>query len=231
MTNSHRSLVLEIIGPAGAGKSTLAKALVQVDTRFHSESLPPVWQVGYAPFFASNILALSPILLRMIGKPGRRLSRRELAWMAILNGWPDLLKKKKPDECPLLLLDQGPVFLLSVLSGFGPPALSQASFQGWWRARYQRWAQALDLLIWLDAADEVLIQRIRGRASDHLIKDQPEPEMHEFLTRFRSLYENTVDHLTAANPSLQVLRLNSGQSPVGELVGQVINHLPLQIRR
>ena len=52
----------------------------------------------------------------------RKLTRREFAWLSILNGWPDVLQKELKNN-KTIILDQGPVYLLTEISEFGPEYL------------------------------------------------------------------------------------------------------------
>jgi shikimate kinase len=225
MMNPHKSLVIEIIGPAGAGKSTLYKTLGKTSPDIQNESLPPVWNISHFPFFIKNILSLTPTLIRLPGKGDRNLTRRELAWMAILNGWPEILGNKVQEESKVILLDQGPIFLITVLLGFGPQCLNQPSLRGWWEKIYERWAQTLDLVVWLDSTDETLTGRIRERESEHLVKGKSDQEVYEFLAKFRVIYENVVKQILVRNPQMKVLRIDTGKFSLDEVVDKVISEI------
>ena len=58
--------MVEIVGPAGAGKTTLYQALDRHPEFIRLENFPDVRKVADAPFFILNGLQLIPSLLRTI---------------------------------------------------------------------------------------------------------------------------------------------------------------------
>jgi len=218
-------LFVEIIGTAGAGKSTLFRALENSDLKIQSEGLPPVWHFSYIPFFVKNILALVPMLVRLIGKGDRAISRRELAWMAMLNGWPEILEKESNKDGEVSLFDQGPIFLIAILTGFGPTSLRCPYTQSWWEKIYRQWNEVFDIVIWLDASDEVLIKRINKREEDHLMKGKSIQETVDFLATYRNTYEGVIKKMTANNPKIRFLRVDTAINSVDEIVFRVTSEL------
>jgi shikimate kinase len=223
---SHRALIVEIVGPAGAGKSTLFRALERQDPGFQVEFLPPVWNVLYTPFFVKHILLLAPTLVRMQRKGDRNLTRRELAWMAMLQGWPKILEEKAEGDHKLILLDQGPIFLMTILFEFGPESLRNPELKGYWENIEEKWIQTLDMLIYLDTSDEILINRIRTRQDEHLMKNKTDQEIKEFLAKYRRAYERLINTFTMNNPKIRVLQMDTDKNSVDDLVCGVLSHLP-----
>lgn len=214
--------LIEVIGPAGAGKTTLSQALRNTLPSIKYEELPQVRSFSNLPFFIKNVLPLIPAALRKASPDDRFATRRELAWMAILNGWPDLLAKKEALHCQTMLLDQGPIFLMAALAEFGPENLKPHRLSEWWEATFMRWSHMLDLLIWLDASDEVLSSRVHTRKSYHVMKDAPDSEFCDFLARFRRIYDFLVTQMARRNSSLQVVRIDTGPLTPAEVVTQVL---------
>jgi cytidylate kinase len=225
LAGEHRALIVEIVGPAGAGKTTLFRALEKLGPEFRMGDLPPVWNFWYIPFFVKHILLLAPTLFRLWGKGGRSLSRRELAWMAMLHGWPELLKKEVQGKERAILLDQGPVFLMAILYLFGPEGLRNAGTQGYWTKIYERWVHSLDLIIWLDTSDDVLMKRIRTRKDEHLVKGETDGEIIDFLGKYRGEYGRLIDILTTKNPAIGVLRIDTGKTAVDDLQQLVMDFI------
>jgi shikimate kinase len=214
---SDRAMIVEIVGPAGAGKTTLFQALEKNDPRFQAEPLPPVWDFWYLSFFIKYILLLVPTLFRLRANEVKKLSRQELAWMAMLLGWPQLLRKKVESNHKVFLLDQGPIFLMAILSEFGPEGLRNPDINGYWEKVYERWTNTLDIVIWLDAADEILINRIRTRRADHIVKHKSDQEIKEFLAKYRVAYDRLLT-LLMKNNHIQVIRLDTNKYSANDLV-------------
>jgi deoxyadenosine/deoxycytidine kinase len=225
MANQKTGVVVEIIGPAGAGKSTLFDALGKKITEIHCEFLPPVWSITYLPFFIKNFFLLLPTLLSVHGDRG--LSRRELAWMAILNGWPGILERRINQGFKVILLDQGPIFLIAILAGFGPKSLHEAKVNDWWERIIDRWAQTLDIIVWLDSSNEILTRRIRERERDHLVKEKSNREIQEFIVKYRMLYEGVTKQIIAKNPNLRLIRIDTGQYAINEIINKIRSEINL----
>jgi adenylate kinase family enzyme len=212
----EKNRVVEIIGPAGAGKSTLCQLLDQTSGQIQLQNFPDVRKAKDAPFFISNGLQLIPSLLRLYRAGSRHLSRREFAWLAILRGWSSLFNRKGRDDGKIIILDQGPVYLMTELRLFGPEYLRQKDAEQFWQDFYHRWRETLYMIVSLDAEDGVLLDRIRNRQQDHVVKADPANVVYEFLQKYRSEYKTLLSILTSHKTNLKVLQFDTGvqQSPV-----------------
>lgn len=226
-TIHDRSIVVEVIGLAGAGKSTITNALGRVDPTILCEFIPNVRDVRLAPFFVSNILPLIPLLIHTIGNGDRYLNRRELAWMAMLNGWPNLLERQKASGCHAIVIDQGPIFLIATLLEFGPRGLRYSALEGWWDKIINNWKQALNLVIWLDARDEILTARIRNRDQDHPVKYKTDQEIRAFLELYRRIYFEVMNRLLIDNPRMHILHIDTSDMTVDEVVNRIFQFIKL----
>ncbi len=226
-TISRPAVVVEILGVAGAGKSTLVRTLAQNDAGLINQDLPDVRDPRMAPFFFWNLLKLTPILVKMMGASERMVSRRELAWMAMVNGWDRLLARQRIRGHQAILLDQGPIYLITDLHILGPRILQSEKIQPWWDAVYQRWRSAMNLVIWLDADDGVLAERICTRPDEHQVKGYSNREIFDFLALYRHWYDRVMARLSADNPRLVVLKIDTSQRDVDDISAEaalVIKH-------
>jgi len=220
-----KTRVVEIVGPAGAGKTTLYQALNCYTETVRLGNFPDVRKLVDAPFFISNGLQLMPSLLRLYRRDSRQLSRREFAWMTILNGWPALIDAESNHGHKLIVLDQGPVYLLAEMQLFGPVYLRQRAAASLWQDLCSRWSTALRMVVWLDAPDDVLLDRIRTRQQDHLVKTQPADKGYEFLDRYRTEYERLLTVLTAKIEGLRVLRFDTGRQKPQDIVNRFLSEI------
>ena len=216
---------MEIIGPAGAGKTTLCQMLDCSNEITRLENFPDVRKALDAPFFISNCLSLIPNLLRLYQTNSRHLTRREFAWLAILNGGSAILRKESNNGNKIIILDQGPIYLLAEMRLFGPEFLGQKAAESLWQNLYDRWRDTLYMVVWLDAANEVLHNRINTRQQEHIVKSQPAAVVYEFLDRYRSEYESILSVLGTKKSSFKVLRFDTGQQRPQDIMRQFLSEL------
>jgi hypothetical protein len=214
--------VVEIIGPAGAGKTTLYKALSNYPEQIRLSNFPNVKRAADAPFFIRYGLQLVPSLFRLYRRTSRQLSRREFAWLTILNGWPFVLQSEVEKSSQVIVLDQGPVFLLTEMREFGPEYLKRNEAEKLWKKLYCRWAATLDMIVWLDAADIYLLERIRTRDQGHVVKNEAAPIVFEFLERYRRAYDYTLSKLGTNASGPRVLRFDTSKQQPGEIVDRLL---------
>lgn len=172
MALAKRPHIVEIIGPAGAGKTTLYNALSRYPSQIHLSDFPNVRSPKDAPFFIRYGLQVLPKLISLPAHDSRPITRRELAWMTILKGWPVSLQRELKKSQHTIVLDQGPVYLTVELKEFGPALLRTPDAEKLWQQYYCRWASTLDMIVWLDTSNETLLERIRTRKQDHIVKNE-----------------------------------------------------------
>jgi shikimate kinase len=224
-----RPLIIEIAGPAGAGKTTLAKALSQGNENIIISPVPRVRKARTVPLFIRQALALLPIFL-WHGPNSRWFTWREIKMMMHVNGWDHILSWQASSNYSVIVLDHGPVYRLAALHGFGPEVTLSCHFQKWSDRMLNRWAAILDMLIWLDAPNPVLAERINNRDTRHIVKGKPEQEMYNFLARFRASYEQVVSLLITRPNSPGVLRFKTDQETLDQVIDKVLHAIEIRLR-
>lgn len=188
----NRGVVVELVGPAGAGKTTLAQGVSAVDpTVLAGLSL---WGLPRPKLFEAAVPLLPTFVMSAI-RPSRRLQWGEMAQMIRLGA----LRRVVRDEARkhrVILLDEGPVFALSWLDFFfarnGDRAVS------WRRRAVADWASLLDVVVFIDASDSTLAQRIRTREKDHMVKDSSDAEIYGFAAGFRKAFDRVIAEIAKA---------------------------------
>ena len=133
-------MIVEVVGPTGAGKSTLASRLRSQHADLESSESLRLGSCGHAPFVARQLPGLLPIVgLRWRLRP--QLDRTQLKQMLYLSGWDRVLRRQEKRAGGSVLIDQGPVFYLAMLHGFGPGCAMGDRFERWWRSRVQVYAR------------------------------------------------------------------------------------------
>jgi shikimate kinase len=213
-------LMVELVGVAGTGKTTLLRALSQRDDKIRVETDLEFRNRGHIPIFARYLPFLLAITLRG-SRSSRLLNLDEMKALVYLKTWPDALRAEALRGSKAILLNHGPIFKLATLHAFGPESLKQQGLQRWWQRVFEQWARTLDIIVWLNAPDSVLVERINGRDQRHAVKGKPEREATQFLHRYQASYEQMVAQLTD-NGGPKVLRFDTSRASVEQIVNEVL---------
>jgi len=217
----HRPpLIIELIGPAGAGKTTLSRALKRRSERIQIGAEIELRKIKYIPVFVRNALLLLPIILYR-WHYSRWFTWEEIKYLIYLRGWPRVLNHQAAQGGDAILLDHGPVFKLATLNGFGPVRLQTKGFGSWWNDMFRQWASIVDIVIWLDAPDPILEKRINSRNQRHAVKGKSELEVLHFLARYRASYEQILAKLiTDGEPIL--FQFDTSQTTIEQVADEVL---------
>jgi shikimate kinase len=223
--SNQTARIFEIIGLPGSGKTTIASILNQ-NPQVQLRAFPFYRNPKHLPFFIRNTFSMLPTFINIyVTRNGRWFTREEIAWMIILNGWHHLLMRLAWKQKKIVILDQGPVFFLYWLDGFGPEILQGHNAQKWLCKVINNWATTIDGVIWLDAPNSVLIDRIRKREKPHLIKNQMDQTISVFLDDCRRAIEKVLLDFSSENKVPVVLCLDSSQVSKGQLVQKIFSFI------
>jgi len=213
-------LIMELVGLAGAGKTTLSRALSQRSEKIQIGAEIELRKLKHIPVFVRNAPPLLPIILHS-SRDSRSLTWEEIKYLVYLNGWPYILGQQAAHDGGAILLDHGPVFKLATLNAFGPEYLKTKRIEAWWNNMFKQWASTVDIVIWLDAPDPILEKRINSRSQRHAVKGKTEAEVLQFLARYRMSYEEILAKLmTDRGPALY--RFDTSQTTLEQVVDEVI---------
>ncbi len=206
----------EIIGPAGAGKTTLTGLL---RNKHNVRVGLSIWKL---PLWLLAISAISslPDLFTFCSR------REHLDWDDIKlviqhNALLRLISREGTKGYRAVLLDEGNVFALAKLRAFGSDLMEMPAGTSM-QNLVNKAAPALDAVIWLDAADTVLAQRIRERNKEHRMKDKSDAEIGRHLSLYRSSFEGVVNDLQKRGCSFQVFRFSTDQQPLEQIAESVL---------
>jgi shikimate kinase len=208
-----RPLLVELVGPPGAGKSTVFQGLLSRHDRI--EPRPPAKSRRHAVPLAWNLLAAAIMLIRhRMPRPLTGVHVRELAYVRAL---PRILEDRPHDR--VVVFDQGPIFLLT-----RPEFFAKRRTRAWGRM-LRTWDGLLDLVVWLDAPDAVLIERINTRSKVHRVKGTTVQSAQTFIATSRASYEEAIGGLGARGPGPLILRIDTSRQSVDEIVDDVLGAL------
>ena len=214
--------IVEITGPAGVGKTTICKILHRDEAHIQLGHFPDVHKKADAPFFFYHGLCLAPLALSLYQSPSAWLNRREFAWLTILSGWSHRLQVEASKSDKVIVLDQGPVYLLAETSELGPNCLKSSKAEKFWQCVYRRWAATLDMVIWLDTDNSLLFERIQTRAKGHVVKNEPAQTAYKFLESYRTAYEHIFRRLKSNAGGPRIIHFDTGQDPPDEVADQLL---------
>lgn len=219
-----RAVIVELVGPAGAGKTTLAKGVSATDATVRSGI--SLWGLPRADLVKSAI-ALFPTILRAALSGGKsRLRAGEMAQMIRLGALRRAVRREAAKH-RVILLDEGPVFALSWLDVFFKRNGDRVP-AGWRRRVVADWALLLDVVVFIDASDVTLAERIRNREKPHIVKHLPDAEIYGFSAGFRKAFDRVIAELAKAG-HLVVDALNTDRAPVEQNATRLV--ATLQQRR
>ena len=203
--------VVSIEGPAGAGKTTLYNEFKKYPDQIRLGKTPSPRKKINAPFFFWYGIQLIPTLFRVRKANSRQFNRREFAWLTILYGWPHILQRDLKKFSQVIVLEQGPVYLLADMREFGPEYLKSKDAENLWQDLYRRWAATLDMVVWLDANENKLLERINNRDKNHPIKNASMAVSNNFFKAYRGAFDYALSMLQPNSSDFRVLRIDTSK--------------------
>jgi adenylate kinase family enzyme len=211
---------IEIVGVAGAGKSTLTRALqgryagCRVADSLHTR-MPAHW-----PYVAHSVPRVLPLVARsVLDRPA--LSWDELKFVVYVSEWDRFLRARPEHRSAVTVLDQGPIFALARLLWGKKPLTRTRPFEAWLNRMVERWSVELDAIVWLVAPDEALLERINHREQRHEARGKPAPEGLELIELHREAYARLLELVTGLGRP-RVLRFDTSTMRPAEIAGELV---------
>ncbi|MGH3066655.1 MAG: hypothetical protein ACRDOF_10200 [Gaiellaceae bacterium] len=214
---------IEIVGVAGAGKSTLARLLrsehgCEIADSLHTR-LPAHW-----PYVLHGLPGLAPLVAES-ARNRPLLSWDELKFVLYVAEWHRYLRYERDGRTSgTVVLDQGPVFALACLIWGRKPVTQSSRYETWQRRMVERWALELDAIVLLDAPDETLLSRIDSRTQKHDVKGARRAQGLELVERHRRAYGQVLGQLEEfGRPRL--LRYDTATMPAAAIAADLAETL------
>ncbi|HET8712178.1 MAG TPA: hypothetical protein VFM23_00680 [Gemmatimonadales bacterium] len=214
-------MIVELVGPAGAGKTTLARGASDADASIKSGL--SLWGLPRRRLMRSAMALLPTILGATMERAP--LKAAEIAQMVRLGALRQVVEEEAQRH-RVILLDEGPVFALSWLDVFFNRNGDRVP--AGWRARViDQWASMLDLVVFIDATDITLANRIRTRDKPHMVKTMSDAEIFGFSAGFRRAFERTIGELAQVG-DLHIDTLSTETGLQDENTAELMSRLKLR---
>lgn len=208
--------LLELVGPTGAGKTTVFEALSARDRGVQRK--PTLRNVRNASIVAHSVAGGIETLARTRAL-GRDVTLEQVLVMAYVQAVPRILERGYLANTKIVAFDQGPIYFVS------RPSLLNERLTPWREAVLDKWASLLDLVVWLDAPDPVLTARINSRGKQHRLQGASDETAAEALAESHTVYERSISRLAERRERPAILRFDSNVRPPGEIADAVLDAL------
>lgn len=201
--------VFEIIGPAGSGKTSAARALVAGSNDLKTSVSWHDHKISLVKIGMLNIFQLFSLF--NYGVNGKTI--KEFVGLQIDL---DILKKHKNYHilpCRNIVLEIGPVFKVSEILMEGKiqnPKIFSPIFR--------KIKDVIDQVVWMDAPIDILQQRINNRTKPHAIKNSSNEKVFDFIEKYRKIFSDVIG---ASGEELPVVRLDTSGLTVEEVARSI----------
>jgi thymidylate kinase len=222
---NNRPGIIEIVGLAGTGKSTLFRSLRLRNEEIKVFPLPKSWFIRSLTK-RSNLWL--PLWLQR-HQLHKEFTREELISIGCIEAWLHYIQLQNSRSGDIAVLDPGSVYWLTKLQGYRSRLIGMSAYLRWWEDKFEQWSSALDVIIWLDAPEELCLQRVLGRQEWHHAKHM---EANEVLERFRGLrksYEQIILRMVSRHPK-KVFCFRTDQISTEEIVDRIFSEVDLAPR-
>lgn len=194
-------IIIEVIGLAGAGKSTLTKAMFE--SIEHNQGS---YRLAKARSVIRVLLAIIRALPLILMNGKTRIGLKQWYWLGHFEASiHDLQRRSQIPSQQVLILDQGPIFEFIAIKRY----LLSGRYGDYLASIYlkllQKFYASIDAVVYLQAPDSVLLARVMSRRSSHLLKAMSEDQQRSQMDFYRAEYNNIFSAATAAGVSVVTL--------------------------
>jgi hypothetical protein len=181
------------------------------------ERIRPRPVLGHGPYAVVLAWNLVTVFVMLARRRALRLpwNRERLLMMAYLQALPRALRGRQG----IVVFDQGPIYLLT------RPILLDERLASWWQRTFDAWSSLLDAVVWLEAPDAVLLERINARSKVHRLKGRQDQAALEVLAEGRRAHQDAIRRLDGRASTPAILRFDTSRRSAEQIVDDVLEQL------
>ncbi len=218
-----KNKIVEIVGLAGVGKSSLASVLLALDPSMVEGRRISVKEIVQSPFLLNRVLKTIPQLSWQM-RCGDRPTVQVTKDFVYANTWDHVLREQASASKSCVLVDQGPIFKLATLHGFGPEILRKEHSRWWWDRTFDRWTDSLSTIVHVVAPEDILGNRVRRRSKFHVLKQMDAKQQSEFFLIYRNSFEFVINEFRERK-KVSVINIDSSFNTVDETAMNLLNEI------
>ncbi len=173
--------VIEIVGIAGSGKSTLT---VKIKKKYQH------WNVAYRVpkrnVFWQKLIAFFRYLLLVLRYSEKGWMLSNLKLLVHIEVLPYVLKNDSDD---VIVFDQGVIFEYASLCNIGLINAPNKYKKKIFNRIVNTYFNVLNVAVFLEVTEEVFIDRVLSRESDHRLKSFNERELQQFVSGYLAVFK------------------------------------------
>lgn len=218
------SPIIELVGLPGSGKSSTAAQLQRGSSSYQTITFPYIRRIRNLPFYIKKLPVVWLDLNRSYPPyKNEWFSFRDLFTMTILSSWDHELTAGPRKSEGIIILDEGPVVLMSWLKGQGSNYLNSPYAQNWWDQILKKWASALHLVIKLDTNLPTLVRRIKSR--DRGWDQYSDETVLKMFSQLGKLQDGVLTQLQGFQTHPSILRFDTEQVTAEQISSEIAAYL------
>ncbi len=212
-----RPQVVELVGLAATGKTSLLRALGEREPACLAGLRPPRHRHAW------SAVTLVPTFVGL-HRSAHAFLWKEMKRITYLRTLQRSVAAKAAERYRAIVMDEGPVYMLARMRVYGEARVRSAAFEPWWRSAIGEWRRTLHLVVWLDAPDAILAERLRRRAQHHRLQGATDRTIEGFLGAYRTAYAEVMSDLTTL-PGVRVLAFRTDVETADRIAERVVAEL------
>ncbi len=200
--------IIEVVGLAGSGKSTLTTRLINNLSDSHGiyRLRKKKWSLIILRSFFSNFMVLLKNIVRST-------YRNPIIPLLHFDASIQDIRSLKQEKEGVLILDQGPIFNFISMNRYEFHGLDCAKQQQVLKEKLLDFGKVLDGVIFLHAPLDKLIERVSKREVNHRLKALNDEKRIEFLNHYYSDYTDIIKELSKSSGTI-ILEIDSDVNDV-----------------